>query len=153
VQAVCNISANPQIGSKIQYRKYGLGGRHEVVDAQYSPEKKGSMSVRGIQSWVDPKLTYWDETIEVKDVVEEWAFLGSEDRNVFVKLDCEGAEYDIVSCLASSGIMKYIYGFVIEWHEHGDKELIDILHINGFASYCRTHPQGHVGLIYAFRVI
>lgn len=69
-----------------------------------------------------------------------------------LKMDCEGAEYEIISTLP-----KWVFGrikdIVLEYHlvqEHTPAELVTQLENNGF-DCCLEPPTGQVGYIYATR--
>lgn len=70
-----------------------------------------------------------------------------------LKLDCEGAEYDIVESLAGSELLNIFESIIIEWHYRGAQQLTNYLLMTGFriASFTTKESGGSTGLIYAFK--
>lgn len=100
-------------GLEFYFAKSTLGGN--VVKNQYTPKKRKSTHVESIDfgDWLK-------ENFEIEDTI-------------FVKLDIEGAEYEILNKMLRDGSIKYVDKFYIEFHsvimkditEENDKELIN----------------------------
>ena len=69
---------------------------------------------------------------------------------VIVKLDCEGCEYRIINDLQKAGLLPQLEVFLIEWHQCGADELLQVLAAAGFFTLSLT-PQESTGMIYACR--
>jgi FkbM family methyltransferase len=87
------------------------------------------------------------KTVTLKKIIEDYKLPHID----LLKLDCEGAEYEILlSC--SPIIMSKIDGIVMEYHRldenHDYRQLIDYLKKNGFKIHVKKFPDG---LIYAYR--
>lgn len=71
-----------------------------------------------------------------------------------LKLDCEGAEYDILS--TDKQVLKQVKNVVLEYHDeltdHRHEELVKILRRSGFSIKSKPHPlETGIGIIYARR--
>jgi hypothetical protein len=67
-----------------------------------------------------------------------------------LKIDCEGAEYEIIQKLSDTNLLADIDILLIEWHDKGAKMLEDILIANDFRIISR-HLTSITGMIYAFK--
>ena len=65
------------------------------------------------------------------------------------KVDCEGAEYQIIDVLDRRGLLSKIDAFLIEWHEKGPEEIQDKLVAAGHGVWLRSHPGANHGMIYS----
>lgn len=73
-------------------------------------------------------------------------------EGIFVKMDCEGSEYEIFEILQKNNLLQFIDGFVIEWHYKGAKIITDILEKNNFSYFSTGRPDApYIGFIYAFK--
>jgi FkbM family methyltransferase len=73
-----------------------------------------------------------------------------------LKMDCEGAEYEILLTATDSALSR-IHRIVMEYHNdstgHDHRELVDHLQANGFRVTCYPSPvQRDLGLLYATAV-
>jgi hypothetical protein len=76
-------------------------------------------------------------------------------EELFLKLDCEGAEYEILQKLHESGLLPKIKVVIIEWHFKGYESLEKLLGANGFTSVVFPRPTptiSDMGMIYAFKM-
>ena len=73
-------------------------------------------------------------------------------EKVFCKIDCEGAEKEIVPSLEMSGLLHRIHVLMMEWHFSPPKSLIDILTRNGFTVFFDHSVRDKLGFIKAVRV-
>lgn len=72
----------------------------------------------------------------------------------FLKLDCEGAEYEILMGLSDENLMK-IKKIAMEWHrfapEHDTSKLISFLKDKGFKLIIPSDLNRKYGLLYAYK--
>jgi hypothetical protein len=92
----------------------------------------------------------------VKDVatVLRPIFEESGTRKRVVKLDAEGAEFEIVNRLYEAGLLAKIDLLLMEWHTRPDKTLEDLrrpLRQAGFAWTERDNQSSPIGLFAAFQ--
>jgi len=69
----------------------------------------------------------------------------------FLKIDCEGSEYDIFKKFKIKGIPAAVKMIVMEWHENGPEPLTAILKDNGFSMFYTYSKTRKLGMIYAGR--
>lgn len=55
-----------------------------------------------------------------------------QEEKFVLKLDIEGAEYDVLEDLHQSGLLSKVSVIMLEWHYKGYKEITSILEQNGF---------------------
>jgi FkbM family methyltransferase len=151
-QAVYNLDLNPAYSSKIEAFNFGLGGFSRVEKVLYNSQAKGNCGIRLESSLVIDKDNSKEIEISIKNVAEVLPSLmakHSGQKKVF-KIDCEGAEYEIVQKLSDSNVLSDIDILMIEWHDKGAKILEDLLIANDFTVVSRNLTS-ITGMIYAFK--
>lgn len=74
------------------------------------------------------------------------------DFGIFVKMDCEGSEYEIFERLEEEKLVDSVDGYLIEWHYKGAKPITEILDKYNFSYYSTGRPDSpFIGFIYAFK--
>jgi hypothetical protein len=94
------------------------------------------------------------EKVSVRDAAAVVAGIDAKGRKLVVKIDAEGAEYEIMRRLAEKDQLGRIDVLFIEWHERegcDPAELRTILADAGFRWFERQHGEVRVGMITAFR--
>lgn len=141
-----NISLNPHVASKITSRNVGLGKQAGKVRVRFSDEMKGKNSINA-SGGSNPS----DEEIELVDAHEEIVRIVESKKGepFIVKMDCEGAEFDIFESLEIERIPSNIVAFVIEWHHRSPASIVAQLIANGF----KVHQTGTdaIGILTAMR--
>jgi hypothetical protein len=82
------------------------------------------------------------------------AFANRGGRNIVVKIDAEGAEYEILHSIARSGVLGQIDLLFLEWHARpgfDPEEIRQVLRKAGFQWFERGHPEAPVGMFTAYR--
>jgi len=151
-QAFYNLELNPTISSKIQAFNFGLGGSTRVEKVLYNSQAKGNCGIRLESSLVINKNNAQEIDITIKNVAEVLPALfakHSEEKKVF-KVDCEGAEYEIIQKLQDANLLAEIDVLLIEWHDKGATILEELLVANNFKVISR-HLTSITGMIYAFK--
>lgn len=147
--ALDNLNQNPQYSKKIQIFNFGLSNKDFIKKIHYNPDFPGSMST--IKDQFENSQII--ETVHLKkasDIIKK--ILKTEGGgNLFMKIDCEGAEKEIIPDLANSGILKQIKLIIMEWHFESPKRLIEILNNEGFVVTCQNDVIDKLGTITAFR--
>lgn len=147
-----NLQLNPAYMHKITIHEFGLAGsdRRELVD--YSELCSGSVGIRG---QMHPAITHVSDKREEPMTLRRASSVLQElqldpEMEAVLKIDCEGAEYEIIRDLSDAGILRKMSALMIEWHINGDDPLINILLQNGFRVLRggRT-SHGLTGMIYA----
>jgi FkbM family methyltransferase len=148
-QAIYNFNLNPSALSKIQIENIGLAGNTREDFFLFDNSKKGRSGVRGAESNVykfdsEKKKVYLKEaSIALKDIVHS-----NTKYSIVIKMDCEGAEYEIFENINSSGLIKEIEIFMIEWHDKGYGPIEKILVANNFVVF-NSYIGEKSGMIYA----
>ena len=148
------MAMNPHLSSKIILHEYGLGDSSEDLELEYHAEVKGSVGLFGVASHAleeSQRASSVKRKVRVERAVEVFENLLAEkpSRPVVVKIDCEGAEYQIINCLASADILSRVEGFLIEWHVKGPDAIVAQLINAGHYVWLRAHPGDNHGMIYS----
>jgi len=147
-----NLDLNPSLASRVTLNEFGLADADRSLELAVDPTNRPSNSL------YDPLVgqTPTTETVQVRDVATIFeAALGRLDgRRLVVKLDAEGAEYEIVQRLIEKDLLRRIDYLILEWHERKGKDpsyFRSVLKDAGFHWNERKHPEAPVGYICAFR--
>lgn len=152
-QAMRNLNMNPNISSKIVCFNYGLSDNTETLDLDYNYENKGQVGIHGT-SLIRGQLKDGSRTqISLRKASLELTkiFDGHPEHIFGIKIDCEGSEYSIIKNLHTDCFLQKFKCILIEWHEKGPEELLDLLRTAGFAGFFQHSLEKKVGMIYAIR--
>jgi FkbM family methyltransferase len=151
-QASYNLELNQTYSTKIEAFNYGLGGFTRVEKVLYNSQAKGNCGIRLESSLVIDKKDANEIEIAIKNIGEVLPnFLAKHPlEKKVLKIDCEGAEYEIIQKLSDTNLLSDIDVLLIEWHDKGAKILEDILTANEFRVVSR-HLTSITGMIYAFK--
>ena len=153
-QAKFNISLNKSINKVSSLNNFGLGNKNRMETFIYNKSIKGNTGIRGARSSsyaanlnnitnVEVQIKSSSEII--KNIIEK-----NSKNTIVVKIDCEGAEYEIFENLSNSGVISFIDIFMIEWHDNGAKVIEDILKKFSF-NYFSRNLGTNSGMIYAYK--
>ena len=157
-----NLDLNPALRGAITAIHSGVGGwdRTEMVD--YCPQRKGSVGLRGAVS--DPVLrrlvfhlpvdtVMRKESLRLENAVSVFRAIreAHPDLPVIGKIDCEGAEYEIIEALYHSGDLRSFHALMIEWHRDGPAKLREWLTEAGFTVFAPSCSANLWGRMYAVR--
>ncbi|MFT5251355.1 MAG: FkbM family methyltransferase [Flavobacteriales bacterium] len=151
-QALYNLELNTTISNKIEAFNFGLGGFSRVEKVLYNSQAKGNCGIRLDLSLVIDKDKAEEIDINIKNVSEvlpELLAKHSGQTKLF-KIDCEGAEYEIIQKLSDAHLLADIDILLIEWHDRGATILEELLVANNFKVISR-HLTSITGMIYAFK--
>jgi len=121
-QALKNLDLNNELKGRIRPNQYGLAGSTRKMDVPYSFELNRSAGIFGLSKDATPRgFRARDEIMEqiqLIDATEEIRRIRSKfpSHDMILKLDCEGAEYEIVDSLYRSGELRGIKALLVEWH-------------------------------------
>lgn len=156
-----NLRLNPQVARKIRAFNYGIGGADHTETVTYCQAWKGSVGTRGVVGDVtlrgvmfginERNTTFTDEEIVVKNASDVLRSILSEYPGlpVVAKIDCEGAEYEIIAALHEEGLLPAITAIMMEWHRDGPHPLMEHLAAAGFTTFSLRPESGQMGMIYA----
>lgn len=154
--AIANFELNAGISHKIVPYQLGAGGSTTDLVIPVSNVETASKSttdffLENMDTDATNKIV-----VKIKDIREvlQEIFSKHPQEELFLKLDCEGAEYEIMEKLHESGQLAKIRIIIIEWHFKGPQALNRLLLANGFTSIVFPRPTKAIpdmGMIYAFR--
>lgn len=138
-RAQANFSLNPDLQGRIDVRNYGLAGRNMMAHAAYCYGKNRQANI----------YEAGDEVVEVRDASEIFrkAREAHQGREIILKMDCQGAEYEIFDSMESSGELKHILAMAVFYH-NGAERLER--HLRGWHTLM-TRQDNEKGCMYAFR--
>lgn len=151
-QAIYNVGLNKDLLPKIEAFNIGLGATTRVEKVLYITQAKGNCGIRLESSLVVDKDNAEEIDIDIKnitDILPDLMAKHSEHKKV-LKIDCEGAEYEILQKMNDSNLLKDVDVLLIEWHDKGAKILEDLLKANDFRIVSR-YLTSITGMIYAFK--
>lgn len=139
--ATANFELNPGLKPKISAHNFGWSAGSEQRNLHYSPDLKGKNSIHDAGA----------ERIQLRDAFEVLGEVVGSNPNAkfFVKMDCEGAEFEIFDSLKKRPLPESVFGFIIEWHVRDPHPIIDVLIANRFK--VQLAGSSRIGLITAFR--
>ena len=117
LKAKRNLSFNPHLAARITINNFGLSDFTGAAKMQSEIENRGRSSTV-INRKVNPLSRVTELTVQVKnasDVVEQ-VLKDAPGMKLWIKLDCEGSEYQIIENLSRSGALSKIEGMLFEWH-------------------------------------
>jgi FkbM family methyltransferase len=147
--AEMNFSLNPDLKPRIEFVRAGLGRREEKMTIRFDPHSSACNSVYNQTGTLEAEVTLLDAATELTRVAG-----ANPDRKICVKLDAEGAEYDILDRWAETDCLSKIDLLLLEWHVVAGRtveELRQILRSNGFQWFERVHATEPVGFVTAWR--
>ncbi len=153
-QAKYNFSLNKNISKVKSFKNIGLGMNNRSETFFYNKRTKGNTGIRGelSPSYSNQKNTetrdviICDVSVEFDEILKNLS-----GEKVIVKMDCEGAEYEIIENLHKSGILNKIDVLLIEWHDKGSRVIEDTLLDCGFCLFSQKLSP-ITGMIYAYKV-
>lgn len=153
-EASDNIDLNPHLKHKIKIFNYGISNISRSIEVPQF--ESGSPVASTSEFFLDSRkkaVSSRNVKVEVKNIAEVLNTVVSNhpQQTIFLKVDCEGEEYNIMEKLSSDGGIKNIAGFFIEWHIKGPNVIIDILKDNNFTSFHLPNVGHRSGIIYAFK--
>ena len=141
------------IENRIEFYNFGLGLNEREEEFYYHRLEKGNSGIRGKLSPSYSKLENCDKRkvrIRAAAAVLTPIFEENVEYKKVVKMDCEGAEYEILQNLHEQKILQQIDMIVLEWHDRGPAYIEDILKENNFSIFSRRLGP-FTGIIYATR--
>ncbi len=153
-RALKNFNQNPLLKDKIIPCNAGVGGMNALLKVPMIKGESAVMSTSDFfidQMETDRSQTISVDIIDIKKIIPQ-IFQQHTGEAFLLKLDCEGAEYDIIDQMDKAGMLTNISVIVIEWHMKGYQFLNDILIANNFCTTVFPRPNQvmqDTGMIYA----
>lgn len=143
-----NLELNPALSKKIKLFNFGLGNSDRILQFNYNPDLLGSMSTVsdrfGGGAFKAEKAEVKNAYTVLNDIIEKHK------ENIFIKLDAEGAEFEILPLLDEKGLLKKVNVLIMEYHYNSPKILTNILERNNFFYFYEGSEP--VGVIKAVRL-
>lgn len=153
--ALYNFNLNPKYKNKIIAKNIGLGKNSRKETFLFDSNWKGNTGVRGKKS-ASYQISKSKETreVQIEAVSEVFQSIQKENEkaNFIVKIDCEGAEYEIFEKLNATNLIKEAKIYMIEWHDEGSEMLEKILVENHFVVFSRKLAVNS-GMLYAYNTL
>lgn len=154
-QAQYNFKLNKKINKVEWIKNIGLGSYNRKESFLFDKNTKGNTGIRGVLSpsyssnyeAESREVQIYDASVEINKILEN-----IKDKKVIIKMDCEGAEYEILDNLFQSGTIKKIDVLLLEWHDKGSKLIEDILLESGFKLFSRN-LDSITGMVYAYKAL
>jgi FkbM family methyltransferase len=158
-KALRNISQNSHLFQRINLHNFGLFSENGEQIIYTEQQNRGRSSIV-IDRTLEPIGTVEKITIDVRrasSFVNEVKNRYPE-RKIVIKIDCEGSEYAILRNLQEDDVLRFINGFMMEWHTILDSQfnanyIRNFLADAGFSVYIRGRFQCNstIGMAYAFK--
>jgi FkbM family methyltransferase len=148
--AVRNFALNKT--DKITSYPYGLGNGPRTMSLPYYVESKAIMGFSP-----PPADVGWGarimENVRVEDVAAEVMKIHKSEphHRKLCKLDCEGAEFEILERLFETGVIDVIDIYMIEWHGRDTRPMEDKFLSRNYQLVKSSQGSTTTGLIYAFK--
>lgn len=145
-----NVGNNKHLANKIISKSYGLGNTNKVIPLKYSSKCKGRMGLNGLPLGIhDGQIV----EVQIKDVYEELIQISELEKGVPIvcKMDCEGAEYELLDRLFNHRAIGLINTYLIEWHFRNPDYLVDLFLENSFQVFKFSFPEYNSGMLYALK--
>lgn len=149
-KAISNISKNSkEIQQKIHTYNIGLSAKDGIENYITHDGIGESAGIKKVQDGTE----YSDNIIELKVRQASHFFANiftDHTERCLLKMDCEGAEYEILDDLINSGVIKRVAVIIMEWHVGKYRQLEDLLNRAGF-KYVLNKGNRDFGKCYAWK--
>lgn len=131
-----NIKLNAELEKKISVFSYGWGSENKEMEIFFHSDSASSV-VNSVCDFFNEKQGE-NKTKKTKLLIKKSSEILSslfdkhQEEKFVLKLDIEGAEYDVLEDLHQSGLLSKVSVIMLEWHYKGYKEITSILEQNGF---------------------
>lgn len=145
-----NLALNPRLAGKIEIRSTGLGYPARMLQVPYTEKHKGTVGIHGVAA--NENAPEENAALKISDVYNELKiFIDEKNTRKVIKIDCEGAEYEIMERFDQMNCINSFDVYMIEWHIHGPQQIKDLLIKNDFAVHSIDEFEKGAGMIYAYK--
>ncbi len=152
--ALHNIHLNKLYAPKIETNNYGLAKEDATMAVNYSLRQKGRMGLSGLPEKSNTIAdNFIKESIDLKSVTTAFAEIKEKTGGHFVvcKMDCEGAEYEIIDSLDKAQLLSLPDVYFIEWHYKSPEHIVLSLINSNYHVINTTFKSLNSGMIYAIK--
>jgi FkbM family methyltransferase len=144
------------LGDKIELNVVGLGAKTEKLTVTYNEASRGSNGLFG-NTGKDKSGEEQSVEVRVVDVAEEIEKVvrRAGNRPILAKIDCEGAEYEILPRLAQTGKLRLLTAIILEEHSltgRNRSEILTPLRDAGFIVRRDRRMEKEVSMMFAVRI-
>lgn len=151
-----NLSLNPELAEKIEIRPYGLGVSDTTIEV---PEPSagylgGTTTDFMMEASGEADARTRKTSVELRDILPEMERIIEQHRgcSLLLKMDCEGAEYDLLATMEASGRLADVDTLMLEYHLKGKESLTESLVGAGFTTLSpNSGMPGTCDMLYAFK--
>jgi FkbM family methyltransferase len=159
-----NLLLNPKIKEKVRIFEFGLSDKNKKKKILYDKERKPDISTfhenkkNFNKNVINPERLSKCKKISIKlkkasNVIFNILKKQSH-KKVLLKIDCEGAEYEILPDLYQNKVLEKVDAVILEWHHNdGGQELKNILLKSGFKTIIHDDLNKMTGFIYAKKIL
>lgn len=146
-----NLALNAGVRAKILLEEVAIGRGTTTVTATYSYTWKGHATLHGTPTLVAPDA----QVCAVSVIAASDALDGIRGQHpgqpIVAKIDCEGAEEEILHALAETSRLRVLSAVMIEWHRCGPEPLRTLLREHGFTTFVVADDGTGGGMVYGHR--
>lgn len=148
-QARKNIDRNSHLKQKIEVFDFGISNKDGAAEINYNPERPGAMSsVRNRFENIGNV-----ETISLRKASKVIGdILEKHKEKTYLKMDCEGAELEILEDLQHYHLLDSIDLIVLEYHFSYPHKILKILQDSGFLCFIEETVLNELGMIRAVKI-
>ena len=150
-KAVRNIQMNENLKDKIKSYNYAISDHEAQESYDYNVEYPGGMSILGPQSTGDcvgsSIINVHPASKVLGPIMDE---IETAERDILMKVDCEGSEYAILSDLKKSNLIRKPKYYVMETHCNRHEEAVSLLKECDYVVFSYRIDR-ELGVIYAVR--
>ena len=152
--ATDNLKLNEVYARKIEANNFGLAKEAGELSVSYSLNEKGRMGLNGLPKTSDIAPGYVSrQTIVLKSVSDQFLKIRNKisDHFIVCKMDCEGAEYEIIDSLFNTEEISLPDVYFIEWHYKKPANIVSKLVEFKYNVIHTTFKTPNSGMIYAIK--
>lgn len=152
--ALNNFQLNEHYAAKVEKNNFGLAKEDSNISVTYSTQDKGRMGIDGFPKESDRNAEDLSkQQIILKSASTQFQRLKESLDNYFVvcKIDCEGAEYEIIDSLNETSLLSLADVYFIEWHYRSPATIVSRLTENKYTVISTTFRSMNSGMIYALK--
>ncbi len=151
-----NILLNNELAKKIEVFNYGLGNKNESLEVPLPADGfLGGSTTAAFIDELPEELKKGNVQVEIKEIgyAIQQIKLNHPGRKLILKLDCEGAEYEILEVMEKKNMINDIDVYMVEFHFKGKKALVDILVKNNYFVMSPVSDEiNFFGMLYAVKL-